>query len=229
MEEGVREETGGFDPSEERISDNIYGETEIDDENDLILPGAMNVDDVVDGNIDPLSPQLRDLTSFQANETRFCDGYDTEGNDGPEPLVETVYESDEEFVPTAATAAAAAATAAAATATANADITGELQHLTDAEIEGMTITVLRHHLKFRRCPSTQGNKVPLQQRLKKAIKDGLPIYTAMELKQLEERSKKKRAPNTTAELKSFPQTAYWRELASSKQRSRTRTNESYIY
>ena len=228
----MREETGGFDPSEEKIRDNIYGETEIDDENDLILPGAMNVDDVVDGNIDPLSPQLRDLTSFQANETRFCDGYDTEGNDGPEPLpkplVETVYESDEEFVPTAATAAAAAATAAAATATANADITGELQHLTDAEIEGMTITVLRHHLKFRRCPSTQGNKGPLQERLKKAIKDGLPIYTAMELKQLEERSKKKKAPNTTAGLKSFPQTAYWRELVANKEVEQEPTNPTFI-
>ena len=148
MEEGVREEAGGFDPSEERISDNMYGENEIDDENDLILPGTMSVDDVVDGNIDPLSPQLRDLTSFQANETRFCDGYDTEGNDRPysppKPLVETVYESDEEFVPTAATATAAAAATAAATATANDDITGELLHLTDAEIEGTTIIQLRH-------------------------------------------------------------------------------------
>ena len=37
MEEGVHEETGDFDPSEERISDNIYGETEIGDENDPIL------------------------------------------------------------------------------------------------------------------------------------------------------------------------------------------------
>ena len=119
MEEGVREETGDFDPLEERISDNMYGETEIGDKIDSILPGAMNVDDVVDGNLDPLSPQLRDLSSFQANETRFSDGYDTEGNDGPEPLVETVYESDEEFVPTAATATAAATTAATATATAN--------------------------------------------------------------------------------------------------------------
>ena len=164
------------------------------------MPGATNVDDVVDGNINMLSPQLRDLTSFQANETRFSDGYDTEGNDRPylppKLLVETVYESDKEFVPTAATAAAAAATA-----TANEDITGEPLHLTDAEIESMTMIQLRHQLKFCRCPSTQGNKGPLQDRLKKAIKDGLPIYTANKLKQLEERSKTKKAPNNTAGLK----------------------------
>ena len=52
--------------------------------------------------------------------------------------------------------------------------------------------------------------------MKKAIRDGLPIYTANEFQQLEERSKKKKAPNTTAGLKSFPQTAYWRELVANK-------------
>jgi hypothetical protein len=60
------------------------------------------------------------------------------------------------------------------------------------------------------------NKRPLQERLKKAIRDGLPIYTANKFQRLEERSKKKKAPNTTAGLKSFPQTAYWRELVANK-------------
>tara|TARA_B110001450_G_scaffold234370_1_gene238308 strand:- start:482 stop:724 length:243 start_codon:yes stop_codon:yes gene_type:complete len=77
----------------------------------------------------------------------------------PLPLVETV---DKEIVLTGTTIAAAAATTTTEDNISN-TIAGEIQHLTDAEIEGMNIIQLRHEeLKFGRLPSTKGNKVPLQ-------------------------------------------------------------------
>ena len=52
----------------------------------------------------PASLQLRDLSSFKANKTRFDGGNDTEGNYGPYlpplPVVETVDKDDKEIIPT---------------------------------------------------------------------------------------------------------------------------------
>ena len=68
MEEGLGEETGNFDQSEERISDNIYGEAEIDDKIDTNLPVLMNVDGGNVGNDGSNEPAIERSFFFQSKQ-----------------------------------------------------------------------------------------------------------------------------------------------------------------
>ena len=99
--------------------------------------------------------------------------------------------------------------------------TGTFVSLSEEWLTASTTTAAMLKLELKLRLATQGgNKQQLMDRLRKTLSDGKPKYTEDEVEQIRELKKaaKKKSNRQDNTLKSFPPTAYWRELQPNAER-----------
>ena len=211
----------------ENIPDSMYEMTEFDEDNmEDGKPYAKNPPKDT-AETDTPSLKQRDLSYIRKNKEKFGDGYDSDGEIGPfvpeTIMVETV-EEDDDIVPTREQSPKAVTVMFPDTATDTIQTMapddnhqeGVCVHIAVAIINGMKNKGLKNELYLWEEKSS-GNKGAMIAQLTKAISEKKPKFTD---KQIRVTNGKKKAPeiNPNNGLKSFPASAYWRELKPNKER-----------